>query len=184
MTIEEPLRFPPGRRWDALKKGDLTPPPHVTFRTDAYKRILNQYDISHTAGLAERLIRANRADFNAAAASIPPAAWRFLYYRGFYVLESLSAYGFSAESALREKCSLIDPFDVPPPEWLGHEISIEALASDLEITLRHLGEGPSSAAWTVLALAKRVVLTQTEVEACPWWEPEWALNLAFRIGVT
>ncbi len=128
-----------------------------------------------------QLMDSHPDDFILSASSLKPEAWRLLFYRGQFALESLTAFQFCAEQTLRQFSVGADEFLDPPLTWIGTGGCLKDISSELEFTLRENGEGPACAAWAVLCLAQRACLTQTEILQCTWWDPNWIKNFTKQV---
>lgn len=178
--LSEPLRFPVDHKvWENIEHLPIVTPSPATDRD--YSDLLILRTRNSALREIEGIIATRPYDFAAVSTSIRPEAWRLLYYRGLYVMESLTTRKFHALAALRRRCSPIIDEDDPPVEWLGTDLCPQAIAEDLELTLRHLGPGPANAAWVALSLAQSTDLTTAEVLKCPWWQPEWIRSFTAKV---
>lgn len=171
--LEEECRFPvKAVGWELIDSNIVVKGPKRFDLVQPYAvQALGDIDIQILAGV-KRLLEERPEDFKAAASNIKPEAWRLLFYRGFYTAESLTAFRFHAEPALRQLCVANEDGD-PPEAWLGTDRGIDDISNELEMDLRDMGENPASAAWLVLCIAQRANLTKSEVLLCSWWDPDW-----------
>lgn len=181
----EPLRVPLSfEAWTAfeperLESESLQP----SADADAYSVIIGRPSIHDTLTVAAKLMHRFPASFAQAAAGLSPEAWRWLYYRGNFILGSLSCPRFHADQELRRLCDAADPFEEPPAEWTGVSYSHERLHEETSLSLRYLGSGPAMAAWCVLSVAQRLGLNKREVRECSWWDPRYINHLALYFAL-
>lgn len=131
--------------------------------------------------IMDLLVHENAHEFDHAARSLAPEAWRLLFYRAVYTIDALNLSAFSAETVLRNECRPADEFEDPPSQWLGEVVSVDSLAAETELGLRELGAAGCAAAYTVLALAQQVGLSRSEVLQCEWWNPKWVSQLTRHV---
>ena len=172
--LEEPSRFPlKPAGWELVDSVITITCPHRFDGSQPYAfQAFPDTDSRIITGVRQ-LLDSRAEDFNVAASSIKPEAWRLLFYRGFFTAEALTAFRFHAELALRHLCVECDDGGDPPRAWLGTDLSIAEIANQLEPTLREMGENQAAAAWLILCLAQRANLTKAEVLQCTWWDPIW-----------
>jgi hypothetical protein len=172
-SLDAPSRFPvTAADWDRL--ATLPPRPQVKVNGEhAYDRVVNRKARRPMLNTIRRLRSAFPADFESASGLFTPVLWRFLFYLDLYPLAALGDPSFDPPRAFQTVYERDEWLLDVPAEWTGATQPATDLTFAIRVAACDADSDVLKAAWTILALARSLGLSKSEVLVVPWYESWW-----------